>query len=305
MKDLLACPMCHAALDDMACTPCGLEFKINHGVPSFICRAMYPSDDAYKSANKIIEFWGKGWEKRLAEPDHKPLFESDGPALERYAEDDLKSHRMSDSVLGTDLPIELLRGKTVVNIGAGAGTEALVLSYSGASCLAIDITSQAANAAQTLMSRVGASGIGVQADARYIPLRDNSVDFVYSSGVLHHSPDIARSISEVHRILKPGGKAFVMLYATWSILFMQMRLMFSPGETAWETVGRRNPHTTTYTKRECERLFSQFSNLSVRKTGASLGHLALIGRWLPTRFDRFLDQYLGARLNIVATKGLA
>jgi ubiquinone/menaquinone biosynthesis C-methylase UbiE len=166
----------------------------------------------------------------------------------------------------------------------------------------MDLTSQAARAAESLMHKLAGKGIGIQADARFIPLENSSIDVVYSSGVLHHSPEITRSIAEIFRVLKPGGKAYIMLYATWSILFVQMRLMLSMGEKAWETEGRKNPCTTTYTKNECRKLFSQFDNVIIRKTGASLKQIKIIGKFMPTTFDYFLGPYLGPRLHIVAEK---
>ncbi len=302
MQNILACPMCHGKLVDLGCASCHVAFPINNGVPSFICREMYPSDDAYATALRIIDFWGAGWGKRLAEPEHKPLFEYDQDGLKRWAEKDIEFQKASDSIIGVDLPLDSLKGKIVLNIGTGAGTEALLLSFSGASCIAMDITSQAAKAAEYFIRKVRGEGMGIQADARFIPLENLSVDLVYSSGVLHHSPDMARSIAEIHRVLKPGGKAYVMLYATWSIMFIQMRLLLSMGEQAWETGNRKNPHTTTYTKHECRHMFSKFKNVTVRKTGASLRQTQMIGRFLPTTCDRFLDPCLGSRLNIVAEK---
>jgi ubiquinone/menaquinone biosynthesis C-methylase UbiE len=58
-------------------------------------------------------------------------------------------------------------------------------------------------------------GLGAElrvADAESLPFGDASFDLVYSHGVLHHTPDIGRAINEVHRVLKPGGTALVMLY---------------------------------------------------------------------------------------------
>src|SRR6185312_8029573 len=50
------------------------------------------------------------------------------------------------------------------------------------------------------------------ADAERLDFPDNSFDIVYSHGVLHHTPDTAGAIREVHRVLRPGGRALVMLY---------------------------------------------------------------------------------------------
>jgi ubiquinone/menaquinone biosynthesis C-methylase UbiE len=302
VTDIFVCPICHGQLVGLSCAPCRITFPTKNGVPSFIVREMYPSDDAYAAALRIIDFWGAGWEKRLAEPEHRPLFECDQDALKMWAKQDIEFQKSCDSVMAADDLLDSLEGKRALNIGSGAGTEALLLSLSGADCIAMDVTHQAAQAAEYLIRKICGKGTGIQADARFLPLETSSVDVVYSSGVLHHSPDIARSIAEIHRVLKPGGKAYVMLYATWSIMFVQMRLIRSMGEKAWETENRRNPHTTTYTTRECREMFKCFKDVTIKKTGASVRQVMVIGRMLPTRFDRFLDPYLGPRLNIVAEK---
>lgn len=301
MQNILVCPICHGKLIELGCASCNTTYQRNNGIPSFICREMYPSDEAYAEALRIIDFWGNGWEKRLAESEHKPVFEYDREALVRYVEKGAEYQKEINSVMA-DIPAGTLKNRVALNIGCGAGDEALLLTYGGASCIAMDITSQAARATEYLIHKIGGDGIGIQADTRFIPLETSSVDVVYSSGVLHHSPEIARSIAEIHRVLKPGGKAYIMLYATWSVLFIQMRLMLSMGEKAWETGGRKNPCTTTYTINECWDMFSQFSNVRIRKTGESLKHIKIIGKYMPASMDRFLSPYLGPCLNIVAEK---
>lgn len=301
MRNIIACPMCHSKLIELGCVSCNIAYQRNNGIPSFICREMYPSDDAYAEALRIIDFWGNGWEKRLAEPEHKPMFEYDRETLIKHIEESAEYQKEIDNVM-VDIPSGYLNNKIALNIGCGAGSEALLLTHGGASCIAVDITPQAARAAEYLMRKIGGDGIGIQADTRFIPLEDSSVDLVYSSGVLHHSPEITRSVAEIYRVLKPGGKAYIMLYATWSVLFMQMRLMLSMGEKAWETEGRKNPCTTTYTIKECRDKFSQFSNVRVRKTGATLRYLKLIGKYMPASLDHSLSPYLGPCLNIVAEK---
>jgi ubiquinone/menaquinone biosynthesis C-methylase UbiE len=50
------------------------------------------------------------------------------------------------------------------------------------------------------------------ADAENLDFADESFDLVYSHGVLHHTPETAKAVKEVHRVLRPGGHAVVMLY---------------------------------------------------------------------------------------------
>ncbi|MBK9249262.1 MAG: class I SAM-dependent methyltransferase [Ignavibacteria bacterium] len=50
------------------------------------------------------------------------------------------------------------------------------------------------------------------ADAENMPFDDNSFDAVYSFGVIHHTPNIQKTIEETYRILKPGGQAIISVY---------------------------------------------------------------------------------------------
>jgi len=262
---------------------------------------MYPSDQSFTDAMRVIDFWGNGWRKRLGEPDHKFIYALDTKGLKDYADQSLAWQKANKGLMGVEVPVQSLTGAIALNIGCGAGDEAVILARAGASCVAMDITVPAAEATDFLLRRLG-RGVGIQADARFVPVESESVDIVYSSGVLHHSPDLPKSISEIHRVLKPGGVAYIMLYATWSIIFLQEKLLRWSGEAAWETEGRKNPCTTTYSIAECKKLLSAFESVSVSKRGASVRNFAKIGRFLPTGFDKYIDGPLGANLNIVAKK---
>lgn len=299
IREILACPICKGKLAGQTCEACNISFG-KDPVASYICRQMYPSDEAYVEALRVIEFWGNGWRKRLEEPDHKFLYALDAHGLAEYADKSLDWCKANHSIMA-DVPRESMAGAIALNIGCGAGEEALILARGGANCIAMDITAPAAEAAQSLVQKLG-HGVGMQADARFLPLKTASVDLVYSSGVLHHSPNLPKSIAEIHRVLKPGGAAYIMLYATWSIIFLQQRLARLPGEAAWETEGRTNPCTTTYSAAECRRLFAAFADVRVDKRGGSLRHVAKIGRFLPNSFDPAIDRLLGPNLNIVARK---
>jgi SAM-dependent methyltransferase len=50
-----------------------------------------------------------------------------------------------------------------------------------------------------------------------IPWQESSFDIVFSHGVLHHVPDIHAAQREIHRVLQPGGRLIVMLYARRSL----------------------------------------------------------------------------------------
>lgn len=93
LNSLLACPICHKGLVHYRCGDCGITFEVRDEIPSFISRPLYPSDSAHAEALSVIEFWGNGWAKRLAESDHNYLFKLDRHALEEYCKRSMEKSR--------------------------------------------------------------------------------------------------------------------------------------------------------------------------------------------------------------------
>ena len=122
----LACPVCKTRLDKSGCQKCKISFQ-EEGVRSFICREMYSSEESYRHAMDVIAFWGNGWRKRLEEPDHKFLYGLDINGLKQYADESLKWHKQNKSLIGLELLQHELAGKISLNIGCGAGEEAVIL----------------------------------------------------------------------------------------------------------------------------------------------------------------------------------
>jgi SAM-dependent methyltransferase/uncharacterized protein YbaR (Trm112 family) len=330
LYSILACPICHDNLEisqnSANCVYCGIRFNFKGRVLSFICREMYESDLDFQDAQKIIEFWGKGWAKRLKEPDHEYIFQLDPKDFEGFISDSVQFHQDNRFLITQELDLDSIKYNVALNIGPGAGGESLIFSHFGSHCIGMDITNEAACAADYLLKKHNKSGFGIQADARFVPIKTASVDFVYSSGVLHHSPDILRSANEIWRVLKPGRTAYIMLYSTYSIMFLAMRIkgillghiskvkqktyMSCSGEGEWRTGVLKNPHTDTFTMRQCANLFKRFKELNIRKGSFSIGHLPGITRFIsPERLDRlsrkyvhFLEPYLGTCLFIKAKK---
>lgn len=104
------------------------------------------------------------------------------------------------------------RDLRVLEIGCGLGTDGAQFARAGAHYTGIDLTEAAIELAQKRFELSGLTGEFRVADAENLDFADDSFDRVYSHGVLHHTPDTARAITEIHRVLKPGGRAFVMLY---------------------------------------------------------------------------------------------
>ena len=100
----------------------------------------------------------------------------------------------------------------VLEIGCGLGTDGVQFARAGADYTGVDLTEAAIDLARKNFEQCGLQGEFKVADAENLDFADSSFDLVYSHGVLHHTPDIARAVSEIHRVLKPEGRAIVMLY---------------------------------------------------------------------------------------------
>ena len=104
------------------------------------------------------------------------------------------------------------KGLSVLEVGCGLGTDGAQFAKAGAIYTGIDLTDAAVDLAKRRFELFELPGNFRVADAEHLDFPDNSFDIVYSHGVLHHTPDTSTAVREVHRILRPGGKAIVMLY---------------------------------------------------------------------------------------------
>jgi len=104
------------------------------------------------------------------------------------------------------------RGLRVLEIGCGMGTDGAQFAKAGANYTGVDLTEAAVELARKRFEVFNLPGTFRTADAEKLDFADESFDVVYSHGVLHHTPDTATAIREVHRVLKKNGRAIVMLY---------------------------------------------------------------------------------------------
>jgi SAM-dependent methyltransferase len=110
----------------------------------------------------------------------------------------------------------LTRGQRVLEIGVGAGSDFVRFARAGAEATGVDLTEHAIRLVRQRLDNEGLEAHLQQADAEALPFDDGAFDRVYSWGVLHHTPDTARAVREAVRVLAPGGRLCVMLYARHS-----------------------------------------------------------------------------------------
>jgi len=111
------------------------------------------------------------------------------------------------------LPREALAGKRVLEVGVGMGSHAQILAESAQHFIGIDLTQPAVAATHRRLQLLGKRRAAVlQMDAEQLAFPDAAFDFVWAWGVIHHSASTRRALEEVRRVLKPDGRALVMVY---------------------------------------------------------------------------------------------
>lgn len=161
-------------------------------------------------------------------------------------------------------------GKRVLEIGVGLGADHQRFAESGAVLSGIDLTERALEHTQRRLALFGLSSELSVGDAERLTFDDCTFDIVYSWGVLHHSPNTVRAVSEVHRVLKPGGKALIMIYHRWSMVgaMLWVRYALLAGRP-WRGLRSiyaehlESPGTKAYSYAEAKVIFSRFASVTL------------------------------------------
>lgn len=110
------------------------------------------------------------------------------------------------------VPFQEVKGKNVLEIGCGNGADGVMFAINGADYTGVDLTQTAVDAAREHFELLGLKGTFQIENAEQLSFDDNTFDMIYSYGVLHHTYSPAKAVMEVYRVLKPDGKAVIMLY---------------------------------------------------------------------------------------------
>jgi ubiquinone/menaquinone biosynthesis C-methylase UbiE len=118
------------------------------------------------------------------------------------------------------------RGKDVLEIGCGVGTDGIEFARNGANYIGVDLTPNSVELTRERFKVFGVPGQFEVANAEQgLPLPDASVNHVYSFGVIHHSPAPEKIVGQIYRVLRKGGTFTVMLYNRSSVNYY-IEIMF-------------------------------------------------------------------------------
>ncbi len=162
-------------------------------------------------------------------------------------------------------------GKKVLEIGVGLGADHQRFAQAGARLTGIDLTARAVEHTRRRLALFGLDSALSTGDAENLAFPSDEFDRVYSWGVLHHSPNTPKAVSEVHRVLRPGGVASVMIYHKWSLVGYMLWIRYAllrlrPWMTLTEVYARylESPGTKAYSTEEAKRMFEAFSAAQIR-----------------------------------------
>lgn len=110
------------------------------------------------------------------------------------------------------IPFDQLKQMDVLEIGVGQGTHAQLIAPRAKSFTGIDLTDAARASTSKRFELFGLDGKILRMDAEAMSFPDSSFDFIWSWGVIHHSANTRNVLKEMHRVLRPGGRATVMVY---------------------------------------------------------------------------------------------
>ena len=118
------------------------------------------------------------------------------------------------------------RGRAVLEVGCGIGTDLVRFARGGAVVTGVDLSSTAIELAKKNFAHNGVTAQELLvANGEALPFPDASFDVVYGHGVVQYTSDAPRLIRECHRVLKPGGEAIFMVYNRVSWLNALSKLM--------------------------------------------------------------------------------
>ncbi len=197
--------------------------------------------------------------------------------------------------------------RDLLEIGCGLGTDLLQFARHGARTTGLDLTVQSVALARGRFRHENVPGRFLVGDAENLPFADASFDVVYSFGVLHHTPDTARTFREIRRVLRPGGEAVIMLYHSrsshlylgWPLLlasrFRRGEGWISRDEYFRVYDGAENPLGKAYSGAEVRRFFEGFQVLEQRSWDPWRPHLGRTANAVLIRLGRRLGFYLVTR----------
>jgi len=211
-------------------------------------------------------------------------------------------------------------GKDVLEIGCGMGIDLLQYAKGGANVTGIDLTEKAVKNSKAHFAHRNMKGTFYTMNSEKLDFPDNSFDLVYSFGVLHHTKDTQKAINEVNRVLRPGGKAIIMLYHKGFRYYLKIHFYYGILKAEYLKYGIKDlvnqrteeffhsPVTRVYSRKNALKLFNSFSSIESKDAYRIDDNIWIFGKffqisdYFPRVVRRALEQRVGWNILIKAIK---
>jgi ubiquinone/menaquinone biosynthesis C-methylase UbiE/uncharacterized protein YbaR (Trm112 family) len=200
--ELLACLQCAGPLrNDLSCRDCGMRYKAPDGIPNL----RLPGD---RRTEIVRDFYEK-----VPFPDYPPRATL---SWLRGRAERSEFAKLIDRAIPGDARI--------VEIGCGTGQMSLYLARAHRIVIGADLTRASLRLGADAARRFDLGQIQfIETDLHHPGLRAGAFDVVYSSGVLHHTPDPSAAFASIVRLARPGGMIVVGVYNAFARIPLRAR----------------------------------------------------------------------------------
>jgi len=234
--------------------------------------------------------------------------------------DTIEHHRYSEYApwMPATMGFDQFAGAHLLEIGCGMGSDLVQFARGGAICTGIDITPRSIEITRHRFALYELDGNFLLSDGERLPFPSETFDVVYSNGVLHHTPDTAGAIREIHRVLRPGGTAKVMLYHRnslnyWVEVVLRRGLLgaeFLRGRSAEDIMSRvvehseheATPLVKVYSRKEARSLFAMFRDVEIEVEQLLREELRFMSPLISENLFQRLQKRIGWNVVITAIK---
>ena len=201
------------------------------------------------------------------------------------------------------------KGIDILEIGVGLGSDHFRFASNTNRMTALDLSREHLRQTMKHLSLESLQTRPIYGDAESMPFDDESFDLVYSFGVLHHTPNTKKSIDEVHRVLRSGGRAIIALYHrnSW---FYWMQTILTNGIVRgglWkkglkrllsEIEYRENydsavPTVKVYSRNDIRKLFSRYTEVRIDSFHVESSHFSYLAPFVRKFSREKIERYFG------------
>jgi SAM-dependent methyltransferase/uncharacterized protein YbaR (Trm112 family) len=223
LVDHLACPWDHAPVEidglGLRCTACGRAFAVVDGIPVMlrddVTQTIAAANDSLNQVKGVPIAPAAPISPVPTPAASPPAPEGIDPFVQKAVAATCGTMYVPTIGKLTTYPIPSLRlppgnGRVFVELGCGWGRWCIAAARAGYVPIGIDPMLGAVRAASRVATQLGVKAHFVTGDARYLPIRSDAADVVFSYSVLQHlSPEsVAAVLTDVRRVLTPTGRFF-------------------------------------------------------------------------------------------------